>query len=405
MSIITFFSGSFCNEGAVLDKLVQKTGYSVIDDRMVIAAASRASGLSEKKIQGAFSSKTSLFNQFTHEKDRSIAYLRLALAGMLDSDNLIVSGASGLLIPKSISHVLRVCLIADMKSRIANAQKQEQISEKEAASLIHKQDTNMCAWVKTIMGTDDPWATSSYDIMIPTDKTDAEESVKLISQHAESDIVRTTDASKQAISDFQLAAQAGEALANSGHNVSTAAKNGTIKITINKNVLMLARLKEELKQIVEKIPGVKGVETSVGEKFYQPDIYRKYDFQMPSKILLVDDEREFVQTLSERLIMRDMGSVVAYDGESALSMVDDEEPEVMILDLKMPGIDGIEVLRKVKTSRPDIEVIILTGHGSEADREICMGLGAFAYLHKPVDIDLLSATLKQANEKVQEQKK
>lgn len=404
MSIITFFSGSFCSEGAILDKLVQKTGYSVIDDRMIVAEASRASGLSEKKIQGAFSAKTSLFNQFTHEKERSIAYLRLALSGMLDADNMIVSGASGLLIPDNISHVLRVCLIADLKSRSATAQKLEQVSEKEATTLIRKNDENIGTWVKTILGADDPWATTSYDIMIPTDKMETEKSVELISQHAESDVVQITNVSKQAVTDFQLAAKAGEALANAGHNVSTAAANGSVHITINKNVLMLARLQEELKQIVEKIPGVKGVETSVGEKFYQTDIYRKYDFQMPSKILLVDDEREFVQTLSERLIMRDMGSVVAYDGESALSMVDDEEPEVMILDLKMPGIDGIEVLRKVKTSRPDIEVIILTGHGSEADREVCMGLGAFAYLHKPVDIDLLSTTLKQANEKVQEQK-
>ena len=123
-----------------------------------------------------------------------------------------------------------------------------------------------------------------------------------------------------------------------------------------------------------------------------------------TKILLVDDEREFVQTLSERLIMRDMGSVVAYDGESALSMVDEEEPEVMILDLKMTGINGIEVLRKVKTRHPDVEVIILTGHGSEEERATCMKLGAFVYLHKPVNIDLLTVILKQANEKVQEQK-
>ena len=75
-------------------------------------------------------------------------------------------------------------------------------------------------------------------------------------------------------------------------------------------------------------------------------------FEMPSKVLLVDDERDFVQTLSERLIMRDMGSAVAYDGESALTMIADEEPEVMILDLKMPGIDGIEVLRQVKIDQP-----------------------------------------------------
>jgi DNA-binding response OmpR family regulator len=98
--------------------------------------------------------------------------------------------------------------------------------------------------------------------------------------------------------------------------------------------------------------------------------------------------------------MRDMGSVVAYDGRSALDLIESDEPDVMILDLRMPGIDGIEVLRRVKKSNPNIEVIILTGHGSEEDRKVCMELGAFAYLQKPVDIDLLSETLKKANEKV-----
>jgi DNA-binding response OmpR family regulator len=99
-----------------------------------------------------------------------------------------------------------------------------------------------------------------------------------------------------------------------------------------------------------------------------------------------------------------MGSAVVYDGESALSLVKEDEPEVMILDLKMPGIDGIEVLRRVKNTHPNVEVIILTGHGSDADREVCLNLGAFAYLQKPVDIDLLSETLKQANEKIRHKK-
>ncbi|MCJ7684937.1 MAG: response regulator, partial [Desulfobacteraceae bacterium] len=67
-------------------------------------------------------------------------------------------------------------------------------------------------------------------------------------------------------------------------------------------------------------------------------------------------------------------------------------------------IDGIEVLRRVKETNPEIEVIILTGHGSEADKKVCMELGAFAYLHKPVDIDVLSETLKKANEKIQQKK-
>ena len=125
---------------------------------------------------------------------------------------------------------------------------------------------------------------------------------------------------------------------------------------------------------------------------------------MPSKVLLVDDEREFVQTLSERLIMRDMGPAVAYDGESALNLIKEDEPEVMIVDLKMPGIDGLEVLKKVKETRPDIEVIILTGHGHEEDRELCMKLGAFAYLQKPLDINELSEIIKKANEKIRQKK-
>jgi DNA-binding NtrC family response regulator len=182
-------------------------------------------------------------------------------------------------------------------------------------------------------------------------------------------------------------------------------KDGAVTLIIEKNVLMLSRLEQELKEIVHKIKGVRTVTTEVGKGFHQADIYRKIDFQAPSRVLLVDDEREFVQTLSERLLLRDLGSAIAYDGESALEMVREDEPDVMILDLKMPGIDGMEVLKRVKATQPGIEVIILTGHGNETDRETCMQLGAFAYLQKPVDIDILSETMKQANEKIMQRRR
>ncbi len=126
--------------------------------------------------------------------------------------------------------------------------------------------------------------------------------------------------------------------------------------------------------------------------------------QAPLKVLLVDDEREFVQTLSERLQMRDMDSSVVYDGESAMEVVQKNTPDVMVLDLKMPGLDGAEVLKWVKSENPRIEVVILTGHGSAADRDICMELGAFAYLEKPVDIETLSETLIRANAQVSHSK-
>jgi DNA-binding NtrC family response regulator len=114
------------------------------------------------------------------------------------------------------------------------------------------------------------------------------------------------------------------------------------------------------------------------------------------KLLLVDDEEEFVQTLAERIKMRDLGPDIALDGEGALKKVDDEAPDVMVLDLKMPGIDGMEVLRKVKKAYPKIQVIILTGHGSKKDEKEARRLGAFEYLQKPVDIEKLVETVKDA---------
>lgn len=404
MAIISLFGGIFCRETSLTDKIVESTGYQLVRDMDIIHEAGKLSGIQANKIERSFYAKASVFNKFTHEKERSIAHLKLALAGSVSQDKLVIEGFSGLLLPQSLNHVLRVCLIADMKSRIALAMEKDSISENEAIKLIKKTDEDRAAWIYSLFGKNDPWDSSIYDVIVPTDKMQDDEILALISRVTERDVLRFGDASRKAAADFELAANIEAALTREGHNVDVVSSGGDITLTINKNVLMLARLEEELKSIALKIPGVKKVETRVGPEFHQADIYRKYDFEMPSKVLLVDDEREFVQTLSERLLMRDMGSAVAYDGESALELIKEDEPEVMILDLRMPGIDGIEVLRKVKETQPEIEVIILTGHGSEDDREVCMKLGAFAYLHKPVDIDLLSETIKRANEKIQGRK-
>ena len=114
-------------------------------------------------------------------------------------------------------------------------------------------------------------------------------------------------------------------------------------------------------------------------------------------VLLVDDEQKFVDALSERLQMRDMENETVYDGEEALSFVDDKEPDVMVLDLKMPGIDGMEVLRRVKKKFPGIQVIILTGHGTDRDEEESRRIGVYDYLKKPVDIEVLVSRIKAAH--------
>ncbi len=406
MSIITVFNGIFCNQDSIIETIVSRTGYQRMVDANIITKAVKHSGMAGSKITRAFSGKPSVFNTFTHEKERAMAYLRLAMAELVsDEDDFLFHGYSGQLIPREISHCLHLCLIADFKFRLAQAKKEQGLAESEALKIIRHEDEDRGVWIDTIFQKKDPWDPSLYDIMIPTDKLGPEEIVSLVEKNLNRDIVRPTKESRQAAKDFLLAAQVGVALAREGHNVGVTGHQGLITLTINKNVLMLSRLEEELRSTVSRVPGVQNIETRIGHGFHQTDIYRKYNFEAPSKVLLVDDEREFVQTLSERLLLREMGSAVAYDGESALSLIREDEPEVMILDLKMPGIDGIEVLRRVKQTNPDVEVIILTGHGSEADREICMNLGAFAYLQKPVDIDLLSSRLKEANEKILQKKR
>lgn len=400
MSVITIFSGAYCQEEPLVRKLLSGTGYKLVADADIVAQAGKTSNMAARKIEKAFSAKTSAFNNFTHEKEHSIAHLRLALAEILAGGNLLIAGFAGQLIPKEIGHVLRVCLVADMRFRTAQAAGQDGLPEKEALKVIHKSDKDRTQWVSTLSGNQDPWAPDLYDIVIPMDKMSVEEGGALIIENLGKDVLSPTAGSKKAAEDFLLAAMVEVALAREGHDVGVNARQGAVTLTINKHVLMLGRLEEELKSIAGQVPGVNSVETKVGKGFHQADVYRKYDFEMPSKVLLVDDEREFVQTLSERLFLRDMGSTVAFDGESALYLVDEDEPEVMILDLRMPGIDGIEVLRRVKQTHPEIEVIILTGHGSEADREQCMELGAFAYLQKPQNIDDLSDVLKKANEKM-----
>ena len=117
---------------------------------------------------------------------------------------------------------------------------------------------------------------------------------------------------------------------------------------------------------------------------------------MKRKVLLVDDEIDFVTTLSNRLGMRDIQTDVVYDGEQALEYVKKQEPDVIVLDLKMPGMYGMEVLRKLSKTNPDVQVVILTGHGTDRDQDEAERLHAFDYLRKPCDIETLADRIRGA---------
>ena len=399
MTSMGIFSAAYCNAESLVDRLARSNSLTVISDADVVHRGSKTSGLSETALRKAFSGRSSLFNRFTFEKERSIAFLRHALCEMLSDPPFIIHGFCAHLLPMSVSHILRVCLIGDRGFRAKLAASLEGVKEEDALRLVRQDDEDRSFWVESLFGVPDPWEPPLYDMVLPMDKMTEDAALKEIEHNLNKDVLKPTERSLAAMEDFRLSSRISAALAQEGHHVGVSVSSGVATLTTNRPVLLLERLEAELKRITEKLEGVRSVSFRVEKAQAEMDFYRKFDPASPSKILLVDDEREFAQSLSERLIMREMGSVVAYDGASALSMVEAEEPEVMILDLRMLGIDGIEVLKRIKKERPDIEVIILTGHGTEADRMLCMELGAFAYLQKPVEIEFLSETLRKANEK------
>lgn len=114
------------------------------------------------------------------------------------------------------------------------------------------------------------------------------------------------------------------------------------------------------------------------------------------KILLIDDEEEFISTLAERLELRGYQCRTAGDGESGIQMIENESFDIAILDLMMPGLNGLDTLRQIKTTNKELPVILLTGHGSTKDGMEGMRLGAFDFLIKPLDIYVLIEKIKSA---------
>lgn len=115
----------------------------------------------------------------------------------------------------------------------------------------------------------------------------------------------------------------------------------------------------------------------------------------PIRLMIVDDEIDFLESLKKVLQRRNMEVITASGGEQALGMLRSELVDIMILDVKMPGMDGMEVLRYVKKDFPSVEIILLSGHPSVEAALEGVRLGASEYLKKPPDIDDLTETIRK----------
>jgi DNA-binding NtrC family response regulator len=117
------------------------------------------------------------------------------------------------------------------------------------------------------------------------------------------------------------------------------------------------------------------------------------------RVLFVDDETDFRETLIKRMQKRGVPAFGVCSGEEALSWLQDQITDIVVLDVRMPGMDGIQTLRAIKRDHPLLEVILLTGHASLEVAKEGMQLGAFDYLMKPIDLDELLYKIEDAYQK------
>ena len=120
---------------------------------------------------------------------------------------------------------------------------------------------------------------------------------------------------------------------------------------------------------------------------------------MSEKVLLVDDEKDFVEALGERMRVRGMDVSTSVSPKEALKKIEEESYDVVVLDLLMPEMDGIEVLKTIKEKKPEIQIILLTGHGSIEKGVEAMKFGAMDFIEKPADLIILTEKIRKAQAK------
>jgi CheY-like chemotaxis protein/uncharacterized membrane protein YfbV (UPF0208 family) len=401
MAIVAIDAGVFCGGREVAEGVRERLCAAEIVDDELFAAAAAQSEIAASRFEKLVYGPRSLLDGVRRDRALLVAHLRAAVAEVIaGGETRVYLGRAGHLVPPALTHVLKVCLGGTHDYRIRQAVA-EGVSKREAKRLISKDDELRAEWTADLFDRG-PWEKELYDVFIAMQDVSVEEAVEMITTHALQPAVAVTPSVEQAIRDFQIGAAVGVALAAAGHDVDVVCNEGTVTILMKQHTMFLERLERELVEIAAAVPDVRSAFARPGPQYREPGISFDFDIEVPSKVILVDDEEEFVLALSERLQTRRMTPVVAFNGEQALAMVENDEPEVMVLDLKMPGIDGMEVLRRVKRTHPRTEVIILTGHGTDAEEVLARELGAFAYLRKPVDIEVLTDTMKAAYKRLEE---
>jgi cytidylate kinase len=256
MAIITINRGSYSRGKEVAEKLALKLGYECIS-RDILLEASDEFNIPEIKLIRALHDPTSVLERFTHGKDRYISYLYAALLQHVRKDNIVYHGLAGQFFLRDIPHVLKVRVIADMKDRVKEEMRRENISADEALFILKKDDEERRKWALQVYGAD-TWDSRLYDIVLHIGRLTVDNAVEMLFDTVQKQNFQTSVESRQLVDDLALSATVKAALVKIAPKIKTAADHGKIHIS-NFDNEKGSKDEAQIKVIAMQVDGVEEV--------------------------------------------------------------------------------------------------------------------------------------------------
>ncbi|SCY29947.1 AAA family ATPase [Desulfoluna spongiiphila] len=257
MSIITI-SRSFCSKGNIVaEKIAAAMGYECIS-REILLEASEQFNVPEIKLARAIHDGPSVYDRFTHGKECYIAFIKAALLNRLKKGDIVYHGLAGHFFVQDIPHILKIRLLADMQSRIADEMARENVTEEIARKRIAKDDKERCNWSSHLykIDTRDP---ELYDLSINLRHVSVEDCVTIIRNTMELEYFKGSEKTKKLLENLALTATVKASLVNRYYNAEVTTRQGNVVIKLPDPVAKVDKTKEEIKSLLTQIQGIKDI--------------------------------------------------------------------------------------------------------------------------------------------------
>jgi cytidylate kinase len=260
MSIITISRGSYTRGKEVAEKLAQALGYQCLS-RDILLEASERYNIPEIKLVRAIHDAPSILERFTFSKGPYVAYIRAALLSHVRTDNVVYHGLAGHFLLKSIPHVLKVRIIADLEDRVQEEMKREKISAGEARQILLKDDQERRKWSKHVYGID-TWDPSLYDLVIKIKPVTVDGAVNIIRCALKDPCFQTPPEGQKLVADLSLAARVEAALIEDIPSIQVEAKEGEVFIYLKRDLCKDTELISRIKRLASRVAGPEDIKIS-----------------------------------------------------------------------------------------------------------------------------------------------